>query len=58
MHVVHGQEVGSRGFFGGDMVNESSSDAEAALRWGTAAGALTAFFDRPEVFGVGGFAEV
>lgn len=55
---MHGQQVGSGSFFGGDVIDKSPSDSETAFWNGTAAGALAAFFDRSKVFGIGGVTEV
>ena len=58
MHIMHSQEMSSSGFLGSNMVDIGSSDAEATFRGGSAAGAITAFFNGSEVFRVDGVAEV
>lgn len=50
--------MSSGGFLGSNVVDIGSSDAEATFRGGSAAGAITAFFNRSKVFGVDGVAEV
>jgi hypothetical protein len=54
--VMHGQQMGSGGLFGGDVGNIGTSDAETALRGRTTACTLTALFNGPKVLGVYGVA--